>query len=72
MGFLDKFKGKDTGELVDQAKGAVADHGEQIDSAIDKVADLADQATGGKFTEKIDEAAEKLKAAAEDLDDPKA
>lgn len=72
MGFLDRFKGKNTDELLDEAKTAagdlggtakdqLAEHGDDIEGAIDKVADLADQATGGKFTDKIDDAAAKLK-----------
>ncbi|MET1132489.1 MAG: antitoxin [Aeromicrobium sp.] len=73
MGFLDKFKGKNADEVVDRAKEQAAQHDEDIDAAIDKVADLADKATDGKFTEKIDEAAAKLKEAADQLDDdPKA
>lgn len=72
MGLLDKFKGKDAEKLIAQAKEQAGQHDEDIDAAIDKVADLADQATDGKFTEKIDDAAAKLKEAADRLDDPKA
>jgi len=73
MGFLDKFKGKDSGELIDRAKATAAGHDEDIEAAIDKVADLADKATDGKFTAKIDDAAAKLKDAADRIDDdPKA
>lgn len=53
MGFLDKAK--------DLLKGRE----KQVGSAIDKVADLADERTGGKHTEKIDDAAEKAKDAVE-------
>lgn len=73
MGFLDKFKGKDAEQLVDRAKEQAAQHDEEIGAAIDKVAKLADQATDGKFTDKIDDAAAKLKEAADQLDEnPKA
>lgn len=73
MGFLDRFKGKDAEQLVDRAKEEAARHDEDIDAAIDKVADLADKATDGKFTEKIDDAAARLKEAADRLDeDPSA
>ncbi|GAA3529173.1 hypothetical protein AFL01nite_01520 [Aeromicrobium flavum] len=73
MGLLDRFTGKDTKQIVDRAKEEAAKHDEEIDVAIDKVADLADKATDGKFTEKIDDAAAKLKEAADRLDeDPKA
>lgn len=72
MGFWDRFKGKDADQLVDRVKDEVAQRDEEVDAAIDKVADLADRATDGKFTEKIDDAAAKLKEAADRLDDPKA
>lgn len=73
MGFLDKFKGKDAEQMVARVKEEVAQRDEEVDAAIDKVADLADRATDGKLTEKIDDAAAKLKEAAERLDDePKA
>ncbi len=53
MGFLDK------------AKDLLQGREKQVGSAIDKVADLADERTGGKHTEKIDDAAEKAKDAVE-------
>lgn len=63
MGFLDKFKGK--GGLKDKAVDFAKEHDDQVDQGIDKAADLADDATKGKYTEKIDEAAEKAKDAYE-------
>lgn len=69
MGIFDKFRGKNADKVVDTAKDQVAQHGDDINVAIDKVADLADKATGGKHTDKIDEAAAKLKDAAEQADD---
>jgi ABC-type transporter Mla subunit MlaD len=57
MGILDKLK--------DLAKGK----GEQIDSAIDKAADFADDKTGGKHTDKIEQAADKAKDVVDKLDD---
>jgi len=61
MGFMDKLKGL--------AKG----RGEQIDKDIDKAADVVDERTGGKHTDKIDKVAEKAKGLADKLDDdPKA
>jgi len=68
MGFLDRLKGKDDAEIVDRAKEQVAEHREDIATAIDRVADLADQATDGKHTDKIQEAAAKLKEAADRLE----
>ena len=64
MGLLDKLKGK-TGKL----KEAAADHAEQIEGGIDKGAEVIDDKTGGKYTEKIDSAAEKAKDAVKKLDD---
>lgn len=69
MGFLDKFKDKDSAEMIDRAKEEIAKRDEDIEVAIDRVADLADKATDGKHTEKIEQAAEKLKEAADRLDD---
>lgn len=79
MGFFDKLtgKGKDASEsaqakaseLKDKAGDLAAEHNEDIDKAVDKVAELADKVTGGKFSDKIDEAADKLKEAADKLDD---
>lgn len=69
MGIFDKLKGVKADEIVDKAKEQLAGRGEQIDQAIDKVADLADQASDRKFSDKIDSAAEKLKDAADRLDD---
>lgn len=67
MGFLERLKGKDSAEVVDRAREQVAEHHEDIGTAIDRVAELADQATDGKHTERIEEAAAKLKEAADRL-----
>jgi len=67
MGFLERLKGKDSAEVVDRAREQVAEHHEDIGTAIDRVAELADQATDGKHTERIEEAAAKLKEAANRL-----
>ena len=64
MGFLDgllsKFKGK--------TETTVDDHGEKIGSEIDKGADVADQKTGGKYSEPIDTGADKSKDTLDSLD----
>lgn len=54
--------------ILDKLKGLLKGKGEQLDSAIDKAADLADDKTGGKYTEKIDSAAEKAKDAVDKLE----
>ena len=61
MGFLDKIK--------KTAKDAAEDHGDTIEGAIDKVADIADDKTGGKYSDQIEGGAEKAKGAVEDLGD---
>ena len=64
MGFLDKLKGK--GGMKDKAVDFAKEHDDQIDQGIDKAADAADQATKGKYTDRIDGAAEKAKDAYEE------
>ena len=59
MGFLDKFK--------KQAEDLAEEHGDKIEGAIDKVADIADDKTGGKYSDKIDSGAEKAKDVVEKL-----
>ena len=49
MGFLDKAK-----EMLGQ-------HGEKVEGAIDKVADVVDEKTGGKYADQIDKGAEAAK-----------
>ncbi|MCB1246202.1 MAG: antitoxin [Acidimicrobiia bacterium] len=55
MGFMDKAKG-----LLKGNKGSV-------DDAVDKAADMADDKTGGKYTEQIDTGADKAKDALDDF-----
>ena len=64
MGFLDKLRGK--GGLKDKAVDLAKEHDDKIDQGIDKASELADKATKGKYTDKIDSAAEKVKGAYED------
>ena len=64
MGFLDKLKGKQ-GDLVGKAKELAVEHGDKVESAIDKVGDVVDQRTKGKYAEKIDSAQAKAKDALE-------
>ena len=60
VGLFDKFKKK--------AAEVAEDHGDKIESGIDKAADLADDKTGGKFSDKIDSGAEAAKDFVEKLD----
>ena len=54
--------------ILDKLKGLLKGKGEQANSAIDKVADVADDKTGGKYTEKIEDAADKAKEVVDKLD----
>jgi hypothetical protein len=42
------------------AKEQATEHPEQVDGAIDKLGDLVDKATGGKYSEQIDSAEDKV------------
>jgi len=42
--------------IFDKAKDALGDHPEQVDQGIDKIGDLADEKTGGKYADKVDQA----------------
>jgi hypothetical protein len=54
MGFTDKLK-----DLKGKAEDAAAEHNEQIRGAIQKAATTADQKTGGRYSEKIEQAGAK-------------
>lgn len=54
MGFLDKLK-----DLASKNKGAV-------DTAIDKVGDVVDQKTQGKYAQQVDKAQEAAKKAVDE------
>ncbi|HEY7042689.1 MAG TPA: antitoxin [Nocardioidaceae bacterium] len=60
MGWLDRFK-KKTADTVDQ-------HGEQVSTGLDKSADVVDEKTGGKHTEKIESAKVKAEDTLDNLD----
>ncbi len=49
MGIFDKMK-----DLADQ-------HADNVEEALDKVADVVDEKTGGKYTEQIESGVEKAK-----------
>jgi hypothetical protein len=53
VGFLD--------DMADKAGDLAKEHGDTIDGGIDKAAELVDDKTGGKQSDKIDTVAEKLK-----------
>lgn len=47
--------------LIDKVKNFLNQHEAQVDKAIDKAGDIADQRTGGKYSEQIDKAQEQAK-----------
>jgi hypothetical protein len=49
------------GDMIDKAKDAVGGNKEAVKGGIDKAADAADKATGGKASDKIDSGAEQAK-----------
>jgi len=55
--------------LLDKIKGALQGKSEQVNSGIDKVARVVDDKTGGKHTEKIDDATGKAKDVVEKIDE---
>lgn len=55
--------------LLDKVKGALKGKGNKAKAGIDKVADIVDDKTDGKHSEKIEDAADKAKEAVDKLDD---
>ncbi|MCI9887303.1 antitoxin [Micrococcales bacterium 31B] len=43
----------DFGGAFDKAKDLAAEHGDKLEGALDKVAEVADEKTGGKFSDQI-------------------
>jgi hypothetical protein len=55
--------------LLDTLKKALKGKEKQVEAGIDKAADVVDDKTGGKHTEKIEDAAEKAKDVVKKLDE---
>jgi ABC-type transporter Mla subunit MlaD len=51
--------------IFDKAKQLAEDNADKLDDAIDKVADVADDRTGGKFSDQIDKGADAAKGLAD-------
>ena len=64
MGFLDDAK-----KLAEQAQDLAAEHSDQVKQALDKVEDVADKQTGGKYTDQINSAGDKAAGYVDGLDD---
>ena len=54
------------GDMVDKGKDLVGGNKEAVKGGIDKTADAADKATGGKASDHIDTGAEKAKDVVDD------
>ena len=55
--------------LLDTLKSTLKGKGKQVDAGIDKVADVVDDKTGGKHTDKIEGAADKAKEIVDKIDE---
>ena len=63
MGLSDRLK-----DLRSKAEDAVVEHKDQIRQTVAKVGEVADQRTGGKYSEKIQKAGGKASGFVESLD----
>ncbi len=54
--------------LFDKARDLLGQHGDKVDGAIDKVADVVDEKTGGKYADQIDKGAEAAKGFVDDAE----
>ena len=63
MGFADRLKG-----LTKKAEDAAVEHKDQIHQAVQKAEATADQRTGGKYHDQIQQAAGKVDTFVEELD----
>ena len=41
--------------IFDKAKDALSEHSEHVDKGIDRIGDLIDDKTGGKYADKVDQ-----------------
>ena len=41
--------------IFDKAKDALSEHSEHVDKGIERVGDLIDEKTGGKYADKVDQ-----------------
>ena len=64
MSLFDKAK-----QLAGAAKDKAAENTDRIQDGLDKVADVVDDKTGGKYSDKIDAAKDKASGLVEKLDD---
>lgn len=65
MGLADRFK-----DLTKKAEETAAEHKEQIRGAVQKAGAVADQRTGGRYSERIQKAGAKVDTLVDRLDEP--
>lgn len=51
--------------LFDKAKDLAQDNADKLDGVIDKAADAVDEKTGGKYSDKIDQAVDAIQSPAD-------
>jgi hypothetical protein len=56
--------------LGDKIKTLLGKHGDKVDEAIEKVGDMADRKTGGKYAERIDQVQRQAKKAVDEAGRP--
>lgn len=66
MGLFDRFK-KTAEDVKATASGLAEEHGDEAKDAIDKAADVIDDKTGNKHSDKIDQGADSAKDAIDKL-----
>jgi hypothetical protein len=49
--------------LTDKLSAALTEHADEVKAGIEKVGDLVDEKTGGKFASQVDQVQEKLESA---------
>jgi len=57
------------GDFVDKAKDMAADNADKVKDGIEQAGDIADEKTGGKYSDKIDQGQEAAKDYVDGLDD---
>jgi uncharacterized protein YjbJ (UPF0337 family) len=55
--------------FLDKAKDLIESNAEKVGEAIDKVGDIVDEKTGGKFKDAVDKVQDAAKSAAEKITD---
>jgi hypothetical protein len=56
MGLMDKFE-----DMKEKARNRAGEHPDKVDEAVDKGKDFADEKIGGKYSEQIDQGADRIR-----------